>query len=326
MMESSRAWAEVDLDALESNLDHLRGELDDGVSILLVAKADAYGHGSVAVAHHALACGVDAIGVTTCGEALELRASGIRSRIVVLGPVLGDDAARAIQNQVELVVTSEHLLTELIRAARTSRGPARVHVKVDTGMHRLGFDPGEALEVLERVHGAPRLELAGVMTHFAALEGTHSPFTRSQAGRFDELLRTARERGLLGGEGTWIHAENSAAVLSRAVPGERGPTYNAVRIGIAAYGIAPHERLRTDRLRPVLSFRTQVIQVRPLESGARVGYGSSWEARRPSRIAVLPVGYDDGVSWRLSNRGCALVRGRRAPIVGRVSMDYSTLR
>lgn len=319
-METSRAWAEVDLDALTANLERLRRRIDSSVALLLVAKADAYGHGAVAVAHHALGTFAEAIGVTNCAEAMELRQAGIRARLVVLGPTFVEEAPPAIRSGVELCVPSIELGQHLGRLAEQLGKPARVHVKVDSGMGRLGVPPERALSLLETVQRSPFLELAGVMTHLAATEGAENAQAHEQMATFERILRAARGRGLLAGREVWIHAANSAGVLSGL-----NPRYDAVRVGIAAYGIAPDPRLATEDLHPVLSVRTRIVHLRDLRAGQSVGYGGTWVAPRPTRLAILPVGYDDGVAWRLSGRGSVLIRGKRSPIVGRVSMDYTTV-
>ena len=321
-MDSSRAWAEIDLDALARNLGLIRRLVGPSVAILLVAKADAYGHGATAIAHHALRAGAQAICVTTCNEALALRRAGIRARIVVLGPALGDESLPALRQGVEVAVPSVELYRALERTARGAATQARIHLKVDTGMNRLGMTPEEALSVLEELRSCPFLVLAGLMSHVAATDGARSESAREQGRRFSELLANARELGLLAGPSgrAWAHLANSACVLSGLEP-----LHDAVRIGAAAYGIAPDPRLFNPELAPVMSVRTRIVHVQELQPGESVGYGGTWVAQRGSRIAVLPVGYDDGVDWRLGNRGEVLVRGRRVPIVGRISMDYTTV-
>ena len=321
-MDSSRAWAAIDLDALARNLGLVRRLVGPSVAILLVAKADAYGHGASAIAHHALGAGAQAVCVTTCNEALALRRAGIRARIVVLGPALGDEALPALRQGVEVAVPSLELYRALERAARGAATKARIHLKVDTGMNRLGMTPAEALGVLEDLRSCPFLALAGLMSHVAATDGARSESAREQSRRFAELMQRARELGLLSGPSgrAWAHIANSACVLSGLEP-----LHDAVRVGAAAYGIAPDPRLFDPELVPVMSVRTRIVHVQELERGESVGYGGTWEARRASRIAVLPVGYDDGVDWRLGNQGEVLVRGRRVSIVGRISMDYTTI-
>jgi len=321
-VDSTRAWAEIDLDALARNLGLIRRLLSPSVAIFLVAKADAYGHGAAGLAHHALRHGAQAICVTTCNEALELRRIGVRARIVVLGPAWGDEALPALRQGVEIAVPSLELYRALERTARGAATPARIHLKVDTGMNRLGMTPEEALHALEDLRACPFLVLAGVMTHVAATDGARSESAREQARRFDELLRRARELELLAGpSGRFAaHLANSACVLSGLEP-----LHDAVRVGAAAYGIAPDPHLLHPELQPVMSVRTRIVHVQEVQPGESVGYGGTWQARRATRIAVLPVGYDDGLDWRMGNQGEVLVRGRRVPIVGRISMDYSTI-
>lgn len=321
-MDSSRAWAEIDLDALGKNLGLIRRLVGPTVAILLVAKADAYGHGATAIAHHALSAGAQAICVTTCNEALTLRRAGVRARIVVLGPALGDESLPALRQGVEVAVPSLELYRALERAARGAATKARIHLKIDTGMNRLGMTPEEALGALEDLRSCPFLVLAGLMSHVAATDGARSESAREQARRFGEFLQRARARELLSGPSgrAWAHLANSACVLSGLEP-----LHDAVRVGAAAYGIAPDPRLFHPELAPVMSVRTRIVHVQELKPGESVGYGGTWEARRATRIAVLPVGYDDGVDWRLGNQGEVLVRGRRVAIVGRISMDYTTI-
>jgi alanine racemase len=321
-VDSSRAWAEIDLDALARNLALVRRLIGPSVAIFLVAKADAYGHGSTAVAHHSLKHGAQAICVTTCNEALELRRAGVRARIIVLGPALGDEALPALRQGIEVAVPSLELFRTLEKTALGSATPARIHLKVDTGMHRLGMTPAEALSALEGLRSGPFLVLAGLMTHVAATDGARSESARAQARLFDGVLREARASGFLTGPNCRFaaHVANSAGVLSGL-----DPLQDAVRVGAAAYGIAPDPRLFHPELQPVMSVRTRIVHVQEVRAGEHVGYGGTWQARRASRIAVLPVGYDDGVDWRLSNQGEVLVRGRRVSMVGRISMDYTTI-
>jgi alanine racemase len=321
-VDSSRAWAEIDLDALTKNLTLIRTLVGPSVAVLLVAKADAYGHGAVPIAHHALRAGAQAICVTTCNEALELRRAGIRARVVVLGPAIGAEALPALRQGIEVAVPSLELYRTLEKAARGAATKARIHIKVDTGMNRLGMTSEEALTVLEDLRSCPFLVLSGVMTHVAATDGARSESGREQGRAFGELLDTARARGLFDGPSgrAWFHIANSACVLSGLAP-----LHDAVRVGAAAYGIAPDPHLFHPELVPVMSIRTRIVHVQEVRRGEMVGYGGTWEARRASRVAVLPVGYDDGIDWRLGNRGEVLVRGRRVPIVGRISMDYATI-
>ena len=316
-MDAHRVWAQVDLDALTHNLARIRARLAPHVAVMLVVKADAYGHGAVAIAHHALRSGVQAFGVGTSAEALELRQAGVRAPILVLGTIVEEEAVACLRHGVHIALHSLDRCRMLQELAVRLGTLARVHVKVDTGMGRLGVLPERALDLLQAVHDASRLSLCGIMTHIAAPEGAASPAAVEQLVVFDAVLRRARERGLDGG---WIHAGNSACIFT-----DLGTHYDAVRPGISAYGVLPDGLSGASELRPVLSLHTQVVFLKDVPAGAPVGYGSTWHAPAATRIATLPVGYSDGLSWRLGNRGEVLVRGQRARIVGRVSMDYTTI-
>jgi alanine racemase len=312
-----RVWAEIDLDALTHNLGVIRRRAGRGVRVMLVVKADAYGHGAVAVANHAVRCGVAALGVGTSAEALELRASGLRIPILVLGTIIDEEAHDCLRHGIELALHSSDRCTMLQDLAKRLGLRARVHLNVDTGMGRLGVLPGRALDLLRAIRGSSHLELAGVMSHVSSPEGALAASTAEQARIFEGVLRQARAENLLRG---WIHFANSAAVFT-----DLRPRYDTVRPGISAYGILPHDLPGAGDLRPMMSLKSQVVFLKDVPAGATVGYGSTWRAERTTRVATLPVGYDDGVSWRLSNRGEALVDGRRASFIGRISMDYTTL-
>jgi len=315
-VDAYRAWAEIDLDALEHNLACIRARAGDAVRTMLVVKADAYGHGAVAIAHHARQCGVRAIGVGASSEALELRQSGVRSRILVLGTIVDEEASAALRHDVEIGLHSSDRRRFLQELASKLGVTARVHLKIDTGLGRLGVLPHKALELLEEIRNSSHLELAGVMTHIAAPRGALDPRTREQLDEFDSVLARARERDLLRG---WIHAANSACVFTGA------PLYDCIRPGISAYGVLPGDLPGANDLQPVMSLHSQIVFLKDIPAGASVGYGGTWTASRPTRIATIPCGYNDGLAWRLSNVGEVLVRGVRAKIVGRVSMDYTCI-
>jgi alanine racemase len=316
-VEAFRAWAEIDLDALTHNLRAIRERAGAGVRVMLVVKADAYGHGAVAVAHHAVRCGIGALGVGTSSEALALRRAGIRLPLVVLGTVVDAELRDCLRNRVHIGLHAADRCASLAALARELGTQALVHLNVDTGMGRLGVPPARAMELLRRVDASPHLTLAGVMTHVSSPEGALDPDTRAQVSAFDTLLADARAGGFSPG---WVHLANSAALFTGL-----GARYDTVRPGISAYGALPLHLPGADALRPVLSLRSQVVFLKDVPAGTPVGYGSTWRAPRATRIATLPIGYADGVPWRLSDRGAVLLRGRRAPIVGRISMDYTTV-
>jgi alanine racemase len=317
-VQHPRAWAEVDLGALHHNLARIRAQIGPRVEVLLVVKADAYGHGATPIALSANRAGIGAFGVGTVAEALELMNAGVLGRILVLGAIVDGEAEDALRAGVELGVHSADRCRALAAIAARLRRPARVHLNVDTGMGRLGAAPPRALELLELIAAEPWLELGGVMTHVASSRGALDPSTAEQQARFESLLAPARRAGLLNG---WVHIANSASIFTGLTP-----LHDAVRPGIAALGMLPADELGEHGLEPVLSFRSQVIFFKDVEPGTPIGYGGTWRASRRSRIATIPVGYNDGVPWRTGNNGHAvLVRGQHAPIVGRVSMDYTTI-
>lgn len=316
-MNTTRVRAEIDLDAISENLAVIRHHAGTRVRVLLVVKADAYGHGAVAVAHHAVRLGISALGVGTTAEALELRASGLRVPILVLGTIVDEEAEDALRHGIELGVHSSDRLARLEEVARRVGQTARVHLNIDTGMGRLGVPPARAIDLLRAIDATPSLELAGVMSHLSSSRGALDPLTTVQAQAFARVLASAEELGLRRGV---THLANSAAIFT----GLR-PLYDTVRPGLSAYGALPEGVPGSDGLRPAMRLCSQVVFLKDMPAGATVGYDSTWRAPRATRVATLPLGYDDGVPWRLGNRGEVLIRGQRAPIVGRVSMDYTTI-
>lgn len=321
-MEAVRAWTEVDLDALTTNLAVVRQRAGDGVRVMLVVKQDAYGHGAVAIAHHATRAGIGALGVGTSGEALALRRAGVRLPILILGTVVDEELDACLRHDVHVGLHSSDRCRSLQRLAATAGLRAQVHLNVDTGMGRLGVPPELALSLLREVAAAPNLSLAGVMTHVSSPDGALDPFTAEQLARFEGVVAAARAEGIRPG---WVHGVNSSTLFTGIGGAEllrRG--YDTVRVGIAAYGALPRHLPGASDLRPVMSVRTRIVFLKDVPQGTPVGYGSTWRAPRPTRIATLPIGYGHGLPWGLE-RGEALIDGRRAPIVGRLSMDYTTL-
>jgi alanine racemase len=312
-----RVWAEIDLGAFAHNLGRIRQRAGAGVETILVLKADAYGHGALPLAAAATRLGIHSFGVGTLEEGLELRRAGLGRRLLVLGTIVDEEAEEALREGIELGVHSTDRCRMLNELACRLGTRARVHLNVDTGMGRLGVLPERAPDLLQRIHRSPGLELCGTMTHIAATEGGREPFGRDQVRRFDDFLASARAAKLPTG---LIHLANSAALFT-----DLGGRRDAIRPGIAAFGMLPPGLSGEVDLQPILSLRSQVIFFKDIAPGTPIGYGGTWRAERPSRIATLPIGYDDGVPWRLSNRGRVLVHGAFAPIIGRVSMDYLTI-
>ncbi len=313
-----RAWVEVDLAAIRRNYHRLAGRVAPA-KILAVVKADAYGHGAVAVARalEAEAGGeggerLAGFAVATAEEAIELRNAGVEAQILVLSPLPDEAAPVLMQHRLVPVISSIESLQALKAFSKGNGWTAPLHLKFDTGMTRLGIDAREASSLFELFRSSPELRLEGVMSHLAEAETPESDSNPQQQGRFLEALSflTEAERRT-----TIVHLANSAGALH--LPSAR---FDWVRLGIALYGYDSAGRLSAE-LEPVLSVEAEIVQVKSIPPGTRVGYGGRFTAERPSRIGIVPVGYADGYSWRLGNRADVLVGGQRVPVVGSVSMD-----
>ncbi|HWA78421.1 MAG TPA: alanine racemase [Polyangiaceae bacterium] len=305
----------------EVNLAHLRHNLRvmqrvaGGAQVWAVLKADGYGHGSKAVARTLERAGASGVCVALLEEAIELREAGIRLPILVMGGYYGRAWGELLRHELTPVVHELSQIEALAEEVRFSASePIKVHVKVDTGMARLGFAPREVASLAEALRQRPEVVLDGLMTHFASADSADQDSLDHQLDLLDEATRTLRAAGL---SPRLIHAANSAAIISS--PRSR---LDVVRPGIALFGVEPRAGSCPD-LRPVMRVRTEVIALRELAAGAPVGYGATFHTSRPSRIATIPMGYADGLSRGLSNQGHVLVRGARAPIVGSVSMDMT---
>ncbi|MBV9335908.1 MAG: alanine racemase [Solirubrobacterales bacterium] len=314
-----RALARVNLAAIERNVARLRGALTGGAGLCAVVKADGYGHGAVPVARAALAGGARSLAVATAVEATALRAGGIEAPLLVMGAVSDEELPVAVDARAELVAWNDRFVSQLVRVLGAVDGrSARIHVKLDTGMGRLGTrDFAEAARVAERVAAAaPALELTGAMTHFASAD-EDPEFTATQLARFDPFVRFVRDR--------WprvaVHAANSAATL-------RAPAshFDFVRCGIAVYGCDPmNEDPLSHDLEPALELNSYVAAVKRAAAGDSAGYGRRWVAREDTWIATVPIGYADGIRRGLTNNCEAIIGSRRFPLVGAVSMDNITI-
>jgi alanine racemase len=314
------AWVDVDLEALEHNLRVFRERLD-GAKAMAVVKADAYGHGAVGVSRILEASGVDWLGVALLEEGAEIRRAGVKLPVLVLGTAR--PAKIALYRRYRLTPTVSSLAELALWRDWTAgqTAPQPIHLKVNTGMSRLGVQIEEvpaALEMIRSASGspAPRLRLAGLLSHFAEADDLESPRNVLQEERFSRVLEllTEEERGA-----ALIHMANSAAALHR--PGSR---YDLVRLGLAIYGLDP-AGLPESGLHPVMSVRARIVQLREVPAGTSVSYGGRTVVQRRSRIAVVPVGYADGYAWRLTGKAEALVRGKRVPVAGSVTMDMTLL-
>ncbi len=318
--------ARIDLDALRSNLAVAR-ELAGGRRVVAVVKADAYGHGALSVARALLAAGCEELAVVSVEEAAALRDAGIAAPLLVLGGVLDREDAREVlaRHLVPALQERAHLerLREALREAPRPR-PVPVQVEIDTGMRRMGAAGPEAARLLAEVVGDPAFALAGVFTHLARADEADPAPSLAQAEQLARVLAPLRERGEQPGN---VHIANSAGLLHlpallRALPGQ-----TAVRPGLLLYGVCPRPDVPelARRLRPVMTLAARVVRVVRLQPGEAVGYGGTYRAERPTRLATIPVGYGDGLLRSLSNRGAVWIRGALHPVAGRVSMDSTTV-
>ncbi len=313
-----RVWAEVDLGALRHNAGVVRRRLGDDTSILAVVKADAYGHGAVPVAR-ALADvpGIWGFGVGDSQEALELRVAGIEAPILILGTIIPEEVPQVVSHDVRVCIHSMDRIESLETEAERQGRVLKVHLMVDTGMGRLGALPPRATDLARRLAGSRSLQLEGVATHVSASRSAH-PFTDVQSRRLQAMLDELAADGV---SPPLVHFANTAAIL-----GNVGTQLPLARPGIALYGIvAPETSELGQQLRPVMSLRTQIVYMKDVPAGTPIGYNGTYVTSRRTRIATLPIGYNDGLAYRLSNRGCAIVRGSLAPIVGSISMDYTMI-
>jgi alanine racemase len=322
---------DVDLAALEHNLEKIRqrlagspGAAGHPARVMAVVKADAYGHGAVGVSHSLESAGVDWLGVALLEEGAEIRRAGVRLPILVLGTARPEKIALYARYHLTPTLSSLAELAHWRDWTAGQRDSQQVHLKVDTGMGRLGVAVEEVPRALEILRGSSGLRLAGLLSHFGDADDLASPRNLAQEERFAAVLAllTEAER-----EGILIHMANSAAGLH--LPESR---FALVRMGIGLYGLDPAERpdhplpasQRTD-LRPVMAVRARIVQLREVPAGTALSYGGRTVTRRRSRVAVVPVGYADGYAWRLTGKAEALVRGCRVPVAGSVTMDMTLL-
>jgi Alr-MurF fusion protein len=310
-------WLEVDLGAIGGNARLIKARVGDHVRVLVSLKADAYGHGALGVARTVLRNGADWLGVATVSEAAPVRAAGVSAPILIVGYVAPWQAREAIRLDLRATVYELDSARALAQAAADLRGRARVHVKVDTGMGRLGLRAervGEVVEFVRALHDLPRLEVEGIFTQIATADSADPSYALRQIERFEAVLAALSAAGL---RPPLVHAANSAAIF--AYP---QAYYGMVRPGIAIYGLPPSEDSPLPPgFRPALAFKTQVAQVKDVPAGEGISYGATYVTTAPTRVATLPVGYADGFRRGPRNWGEVLIRGLRAPLLGRVTMD-----
>ena len=316
MAASRPTCAEVDLDALLANFRLIRRRAGADRQVLAVVKADAYGHGAERVAPVLEAAGADLFGVAMVREGIALRRAGVERPILVLGGVYPGEEEDLLRHRLTPIIFDLESARRLDGSFRAAGRRCPCHLKLDTGMGRVGFQPGELDAVLEALSALPGIEIEGVISHLALADEPAHPFTDEQVRRFRGALARIEAAGL---RPRYVHLSNSAALFTRDLP-----ECNLVRPGIVLYGALPSEHFAGSlELRPVLSLRSRIAHLKRVPAGTGISYGHRYTASSEALIAAVPIGYADGYNRLLSNRGEALVRGRRARVAGTVCMDWT---
>ena len=313
----SRIQAEIDLDAMTYNLEHIKKNLKPGTKIIAVLKADGYGHGAVPLGKRIQQDpSVWGIAVATVEEGIELREAGIISPILILGYTYQEDYQKIVDMDFRPAVFKKSMAEELSKAAIRSGKTLKIHIKIDTGMTRIGYRNVETdvPEILE-ISRLPGIEVEGIFTHFARADETNIAPARIQYEKFQEFLQSLEEKGL---SIPMKHCSNSAGIIRM-----QEANLDAVRAGIILYGLYPSPEVEQEPvpLKPLMSLRSHIAYIKTVEPGVEISYGGIFTTTRKTRVATIPVGYADGYARGLSNKGSVLIRGKRAPILGRVCMD-----
>ncbi len=308
-----RLWADIDLSAVRENIQNIQARLKPGVKSCAVIKADAYGHGAVEVAH-AIDDIVDFFAVATIDEAMELRGNGFTKPILILGYVHPSMYEIAVEHEIRLPVFDYETAVEISEAAAKAGRAAQIHIKIDTGMSRIGFRPSaSSVESVIKINNLPGIEIEGIFTHFANSDDKTPDKALKQLDIFKAFIAELEANNL---SIPVKHCANSAAATYL-----RDADMDMVRLGISIYGLYPSQYIHQIELKPALSLKSHVVMVKTIPAGTSVGYGSTWTAGQKSVIATIPVGYADGYFRSLSNKGYVLINGSRYPVVGRVCMD-----
>lgn len=317
MKTYSRVYAKIDLDAVAWNMEQMKKNLKEGTEMVAVIKTDGYGHGAVQVASMLESYDyVWGYAVATLDEAVVLRAAEIQKPILVLGCIFPDQYWEMLKYEIRMNVYTKEM-AEAISALAVEKGEqAYVHIKLDTGMARLGFSAEESsIEEIKEIAELPNLVLEGVFTHFAKADEEDKTFTMMQLEKFEWMTQRLEEEGVTF---PYVHASNSAGIID-----VRRADYNLVRAGIAIYGLYPSEEVdkKKVQLKPALSLKSHIAFVKDIPAGTPVSYGGDFVSEHQMRIATIPIGYGDGYPRSLSDTGYVLIRGKKAPIIGRICMD-----
>ncbi|MEZ3505118.1 MAG: alanine racemase [Lachnospiraceae bacterium] len=317
MKHYMRVCAEINLDAVAYNFKSMRENLAPGTKMIAVVKADGYGHGAVPIARMAEEYGdIWGFAAATIEEAVLLRREGIQKPILILGFLFPDAYEEAVQYDIRPTVFKLSMARQLSEEAVRQGKTVHMHIKVDTGMSRIGFkDHEESADLIKTISGLPGVEIEGLFTHFARADEKDKTNARGQLSRYLDFYRMLKEREV---EVKMCHCSNSAGIFDI-----RDANLDAVRAGISIYGMYPSENVNKFAVPivPALTLRSHVVYIKDVEPGTAVSYGGTFVAERAMRIATVPVGYGDGYPRSLSNKGWVLIRGQKAPIVGRICMD-----
>lgn len=312
-------WAEIDLRAIRQNIKKLRSLLNANVKFMTVVKANAYGHGMLEVSQSCVEEGVDYLGVARLEEAIELREAGIELPILVLGHIEEESAEKLLDYQITATVFNKKFAKALAQKANEKLIKAKVHIKIDTGMGRLGFRPDEeTIAFIEEMNSWPGIFLEGIFTHFAAADEDDNSFTSEQLKIFEHFIKKLEEKAIVF---TLKHSANSAAMIN--MPETH---LNMVRAGISVYGLYPSNALKARQefeLIPAMTLKSRVTMLKTLHKGESVSYGRKYFAKKEMTVATVPIGYADGYSRLLSNQAWAMIKGQKASLIGTVCMDQS---
>lgn len=315
MDNTARTWAEINLTAIQHNLNSVKKLVGSGPQLMVVVKANAYGHGMVEVAQTALEAGAGFLGVASLEEALALREAGINAPVLVLGYVSPPYASIAIERDISLTVYNLETALAYSRAAADGK-KARVHIKIDTGMGRIGFLPDEkAIETIAAISRLPGIELEGIFTHFALADIKDKNYTYQQLDLFQQVTAELESQGI---RPSFKHVSNSAAIMD--IPEAR---FDMVRCGIVTYGLYPSRQMDRSKLDlvPAMRLKSHVTMVKTLKKGHAISYGCTFVSPADMRVATVAAGYADGYSRSFSNRAWAAIKGHRVPLLGTVCMD-----
>ncbi len=317
MKTYSRVYAKIDLDAIAYNMEQMKQNIRPETKVMAVIKADGYGHGAVQIAEMMERWNyIWGFAVATLDEAVVLRTEGIQKPILVLGCVFPDQYMEMLKHEIRMNIYTEEMAESISRMAAREGKTAYMHIKLDTGMSRLGFGINEqSVETIKRISKMPNVNMEGIFTHFTKADEKDKTFTKKQIQEFVWMTERLKEKNV---RFTYEHCSNSAGIID--VP---EANFDIVRAGISTYGLYPSEEVdKTNvKLKPALALKSHVAFVKEIESGTPVSYGGTFVAKEKMKIATIPVGYADGYPRSLSNKGYVLIRGKKAPILGRVCMD-----